>query len=272
MTGARERALGGAVVLGTAAVVLYPLLVIALTAVSRSSSTGTGLLPLDGFTLGNFSRVWNAGFGASLASSAIVALVATAASVVVSILAGYAFGTMRFPGAGALFAAMLLGLVVPVEGIVVPLYFDLRRVALTDDYAGLILAEIGVSVAFGTFWMRTFFRSVPRSLIDGARVDGASSWSVLWRVLVPIGRPAVVTLAALVFVWTWNDFLLSLILLSGGAITTAPLRLATFVGPRSSDPTGLAAAALIVAVPPAVVFLALQRDFVRGMLTGALRQ
>ena len=118
------------------------------------------------------------------------------------------------PRRPALFYLFLLGLMVPLESTVVPLYYDFRDLGLTDTYAALILPQAGVSLAFGTFWMRAFFRSVPRSLVEAARLDGSSSWSTLWRVVLPLGRPAVLTMAVLVFMWTWNEFLLALVMVS----------------------------------------------------------
>ena len=106
---------------------------------------------------------------------------------------------MRFRGSEALFYLFLLGLMIPTEAMIVPLYYDFRDLGLTDTYWALILPQVGTSVAFGTFWMRAYFRSVPRSLVEAARIDGASSWFTLWRVLLPLGaaggadhvRPAV---------------------------------------------------------------------------------
>ena len=142
---------------------------------------------------------------------------------------------------------MLLGMIVPTEALIVPLYYDLRDLGLTDTYWALILPQIGLSVSFGTFWMRAFFRSAPRSLIEAARVDGASSWTVLWRILVPLGRPAVLTMAVLIFMWTWNEFLLALVMVSSEHLRTAPLGLAFFQGQHTSDFSLLAAGAMIVA-------------------------
>ena len=153
-------------------------------------------------------------------------------SALLSILAGYAFGMMRFRGDQALFYLFLLGLMVPLESTVVPLYYDLRDLGLTDTYAALILPQVGVSLAFGTFWMRAFFRSVPRSLVEAARLDGSSSWSTLWRVVLPLGRPAVLTMIVLVFMWTWNEFLLALVMVTDENLRTAPLGLAFFSGPQ----------------------------------------
>jgi raffinose/stachyose/melibiose transport system permease protein len=221
---------------------------------------------------GSLAAAWDEGnFATYLRSSAIVTAAVVAISTVLSILAGYAFGLMRFRGEQVLFYAILLGLTIPMEAIVVPLYYDLRDVGLTDTYWALILPQAALSTAFGTFWMRAFFRSVPRSLIEAARLDGSSSWATLWRVVLPLGRPAVVTMVVLVFMWTWNEFLLALVMVSDESLRTAPLGLAFFQGRNTSDEALLAAGALIVAAPVAVVYLFLQRHFIRGMLSGAVK-
>jgi raffinose/stachyose/melibiose transport system permease protein len=223
-------------------------------------------------TAGDFSTAWTDGhFGTYLRSSAIVSLSVVAISTLLSILAGYAFGLMRFRGEQVLFYTLLLGLMVPLEATIVPLYYDLRDLGLTDTYWSLILPQSGVSVAFGTFWMRAFFRSVPRSLVEAARLDGSSSWSTLWRVIMPLARPAVLTMIVLVFMWTWNEFLLALVMVSDEDLRTAPLGLAFFQGRNTSDEALLAAGSLIVAAPVVVVYLFLQRHFIRGMLSGAVK-
>jgi raffinose/stachyose/melibiose transport system permease protein len=221
---------------------------------------------------GNFSTAWTDGhFGTYLRSSAIVTVSVVVIASFVSILAGYAFGQMRFRGSQVLFYLFLLGLMVPLEATVVPLYYDLRDVGLTDTYWALILPQAGLSTAFGTFWMRAFFRSVPRSLVEAARLDGSSSWVTLWRVILPLGRPAVLTMVVLVFMWTWNEFLLALVMVSDDSLRTAPLGLAFFQGRNTSDEALLAAGAVIVATPVVLVYLVLQRHFIRGMLSGAVK-
>ena len=217
-------------------------------------------------------EAWDEGhFATYLRSSVIVAVSVVAASTVLSILSGFAFGTMRFRGSTVLFYVFLLGLMVPQEALVVPLYFDLRRLELTDTYWALILPQVALSVAFGTFWMRSFFLAAPRSLLEAARIDGASSWTTLWRVLVPFGRPAILTMMVLVFMWTWNEFLLALVMVSSENLRTAPLGLAFFQGQHTSDLSLLAAGAVIVATPVVLVYVFLQRHFIRGMLSGAVK-
>jgi raffinose/stachyose/melibiose transport system permease protein len=221
---------------------------------------------------GDVGAAWEEGnFGTYLRSSVIVTGSVVAISTVLSVLAGYAFGLMRFRGAEVLFYLFVLGLTVPLEAIVVPLYYDLRDVGLTDTYWALILPQAALSTAFGTFWMRAFFRSVPRSLIEAARLDGSSSWVTLWRIVLPLGRPAVLTMVVLVFMWTWNEFLLALVMVTDESLRTAPLGLAFFQGRNTSDEALLTAGALIVAAPVVIVYLFLQRHFIRGMLSGAVK-
>ena len=221
---------------------------------------------------GSLTTAWDEGnFSTYLRSSAIVTVSVVLVSSVLSILAGYAFGLMRFRGEQVLFYVILLGLTIPMEAIVVPLYYDLRDVGLTDTYWALILPQAALSTAFGTFWMRAFFRSVPRSLIEAARLDGSSSWMTLWRVVLPLARPAVLTMVVLVSMWTWNEFLLALVMVSDESLRTAPLGLAFFQGRNTSDEGLLMAGSLIVAAPVVLVYLFLQRHFIRGMLSGAVK-
>jgi raffinose/stachyose/melibiose transport system permease protein len=259
---------------------LYPVLSILFLALHRKSDLVSGFAIPTRIDLSSFEAAWTEGrFATGFKSSFIVAGAVTAASAVLSIGTGYAFGTMRFVGDRIVFPIILLGIIFPYEATVIPLYYDFQDVPLLhwnllNTYWALILPQIGQSVAFGTFWMRAFFRSTPRSLIEAARIDGASSFGVLWRVLLPQAMPAVLTMSVLVFTYTWNEFLLALVLVSGTeSHQTAPLGLSFFAGAaRATDPTKVAAAAVLVALPILLVYLFLQRHFVRGMLAGALKE
>jgi raffinose/stachyose/melibiose transport system permease protein len=252
-------------------IALVPIVGIVVTALQSRGGAASFGVP-DGFELENFATAWDEGnFADYLRSSAIVTVSVVALSTLLSILAGYAFGMMRFRGSTPLFYLMLLGLMVPLEATIVPLYYDLRDLSLTDTYWALILPQVGASVAFGTFWMRAFFRSVPRSLVEAARLDGSSSWTTLWRVVLPLGRPAVLTMVALIFMWTWNEFLLALVMVSDEGLRTAPLGLAFFQGRNTTEYALLAAGSVIVATPVVVLYVFLQRHFIRGMLAGAVK-
>jgi raffinose/stachyose/melibiose transport system permease protein len=259
---------------------LYPVLSILFLALHRKTDLVSGFAFPTRIDLSSFEAAWTEGnFATGFKSSFVVAATVTVVSAVLSIGTGYAFGTMRFAGDRIVFPIILLGIIFPYEATVIPLYYDFQDVPLLhwnllNTYWALILPQIGQSIAFGTFWMRAFFRSTPRSLIEAARIDGATSFGVLWRVLLPQAWPAVLTMSLLVFTYTWNEFLLALVLVSGSeSHQTAPLGLSFFAGAaRAGDPTKVAAAAVLVALPILVVYLFLQRHFVRGMLAGALKE
>jgi len=272
MTSRGEQTLGYVILGVFGLIALLPIAGIVFTAL-QDPDGGAAFGSFDGIHLGNFKDAWEQGrFGTYLKSSVIVAVSVVVVAGAFSILAGYAFGLMRFRGSTALFYIFLLGLMVPLEAIIVPLYYEMRDTwHLYDTYLGIILPQIATSVAFGTFWMRAFFRSVPRSLVEAARIDGASSWFTLWRVLLPLARPAVLTMTVLLFMWTWNEFLLVLVMVSDEGLRTAPLGLSFFQGRNTSDLTLLAAGSVIVALPVVLVYVFLQRHFIRGMLAGAVK-
>ena len=190
-----DRTLTYAVLVLFVVVALVPVLQIVSTALSSNEHAQPGLLLPDGLHWHNFVDAWRRGhFGSYLRSSVIVTVVVVAAATVLSTMAAYAFGTMRFPGVSVLFYLFLLGLTVPEEALVIPLYYDFRGLGVTDTYWALILPQTAQSVAFGTYWMRTYFSRSSREITEAARIDGASTWSILWRVLVPSGRPAITTL------------------------------------------------------------------------------
>jgi raffinose/stachyose/melibiose transport system permease protein len=270
-----ERTANYAILGVVACFALFPILSILVSAVGPNDSTAGGgsTASVAGLHVGNFADAWRIGhFATYLRTSLLVSVSVVAVSVVLSILSGFAFGTMRFRGSSVLFYLFLLGIMMPSEAIVVPLYFDLRSLGLTDTLWAIVLPQIAQSVAFGTFWMRAYFRSSSRAIVEAARLDGASNRRILWQVLVPLARPAIVTLTVLIFMWTWNEFLIPLVMVTNESLRTAPLGLAFFQGQFTQGFTLLAAGAVIVATPVVAVYLFLQRHFIAGMLEGAVRE
>jgi raffinose/stachyose/melibiose transport system permease protein len=262
-----ERLLNYAILVLFAAIALYPVLLILRTALQPDQLGDSG-----GLHFGNFAEAWNEGrFGSYMRTSVVVAVLVVGLSTTLSVLAGYAFGTMRFAGSEAIFYVLLLGIMVPAEALVVPLYFDLRSLGYTDTLFAIVMPQVAQSVAFGTFWMRAYFRTSSREVVEAARLDGASHWRTLWSVLVPMGRPAITTMMVLVFLWTWNEFLIPLVMATSEDLRTAPLGLAFFQGRYTSGTALLAAGATLVALPVVVVYLILQRHFIRGMVEGAVK-
>lgn len=262
------------ILLAFALLAMWPVVMVLAAALgpddAARGAVGDGVL---GLHPENFVTAWQEGrFGTYLRTSVLVSGTVVAVSLVLSLLSGYALGTMRFRGSTVLFYVFLVGIMMPSEAVLVPLYYDLRALGLTDTIWALVLPQVAQSVAFGTFWMRAWFRSANRSVVDAARLDGASTWRVLWHVLVPLARPAIVTLTVLTFMWTWNEFLVPLVMVVSESLRTAPLGLAFFQGQYTQGFTLLAAGACIVATPVVVLYLLLQRHFIAGMLEGAVRE
>jgi raffinose/stachyose/melibiose transport system permease protein len=255
------------------ALAIYPLLSIVFLAFHKKTDNVTGFSLPSTLSLHTFTAAWSEGnFAKGMWGSFLVAATVTLVSAFLSLLTGYALGTMRFRGSGVAFNLIVLGLIFPYEATVIPLYYDFQDLHLTGTYWTLILPQIGQSISLGTFWMRAVFLTTPRSLVEAARIDGAGPVRILRSVLFPQVRPAMLTLCVLVFMYTWNEFLLALVMLQGSNNTTAPLGLSYFAGvTRSGDPTKVAAAAVLVALPILVMYLLLQRHFVRGVLAGALK-
>lgn len=224
------------------------------------------------WTLENFQEAWTVGkFNVFFKNSVIVTTIVVFASVFLSTMSGYAFGRLPLPGKSILFPLMLVGYMVPFEAVIIPLYNWMGALGLRNTYWALILPQIGLSVSFGTLWMSSFFETAPKELIDAAAIDGASRWQTLWLILWPLSKPATTTLIVLIFMWTWNEFLLALVMVQSEAMRTLPVGLAFFQGRFSSNLPLMAAGAIIVALPTILIYILFQRFFIRGMLGGAIK-
>lgn len=273
MTGRLDRFMTYTILVVFSVIALVPLALIVLEAMHPAGQLQNGFSFPDRINLDTFRQAWNVGrFGDYLLNSFVVAVAVVAGATILSVLSGYALGALDTPFRDGIFYLFLIGLVVPFEAMIVPLYYNLRDLGLTETYWALILPQLGLSLSFGTFWMRAFFRSAPAELIEAARIDGARSLTVLWRVLIPLAKPAITTMMVLLFLFTWNEFLLALVMVNASdSYRTAPLGLSNFQGRYSTDIPSLAAGSVIVALPVVIVYLFLQRQFIRGMLSGAVK-
>ena len=255
-------------------IILIPILGLVFSAFKTDSEVIKGPLSLPSeIRLDAFKEAWTTGrFNYFFRNSVIVTIVVVAVSVFLATLTGYAFAMLPVPGRKFLYPLMLLGYMVPFEAVIIPLYHLMNRMNLTDTYWALILPQVGLSVSFGTLWMSSFFRAAPRELVDAAAMDGCNRWQVLWRILWPLARPAVLTLVVLVFMWTWNEFLLALVMVQKETMRTLPVGLAFFQGRYSANIPLMAAGSLIVAAPILLVYILFQRYFIRGMLGGAVKE
>lgn len=251
------------------ALVVIPVAWFVLTGLSPNRA---GTIDLSQLSFSNFPEAWaQADLSHTLVSSAVITVSAVLLQAFLAIGSGYAFGVLGVVGDRLLFPIVLLGLMVSLEAIVVPLYYQLHDLGLTDSWLGMILIHAGTSVPFGTFWMRAVFRALPTSLVDAARIDGGNSWQVLRHVLIPVARPGILTLCLLNFMWTWNDYFLSLIFLSSPDKLTATVALGNFQSLYTTSVNLLAAASLMISIPVVLLYLFFQREFIHGIISGALK-
>lgn len=255
-----------------ALLVLLPFVGIVLAALHPSGSQVDGVALPEQWSWENFGLAWEAGgFDDLMRSSFIISGAVVPLVVLLATMAGFALSILKVWGGRVISLGFVLGLTVPVELLVIALYYNLREVGLTDAYLGVALAEVALFLPFGVYWMQSHFAGVPRELVEAARMDGARNSTVLWRVLMPISWPAVTTLTVLVFMWSWNQFLLVLVMMQDPSMRTAPTGLGLFVGQYGTDIPLLAAASLIVIAPIVVVYLVFQRSFVNGITQGAVK-
>lgn len=234
------------------------------------------LLP-DGLRWENYLLAWHYSdvvpFGRFFLNSALVAGCVTLGQLFTCVTAGYAFARLRFPGRDRLFLLYLATLMVPFQVTLVPLYLIMRQLHWIDTYFALIVP--GLVSAYGTFLVRQFMLSLPGELEDAARLDGASPPVMLVRIILPLSRPVVTTLAILSFLASWNSFLWPLIVINSTEYRTLPIGLASFIS--VPEATGapqfqlLMAAATFCMVPTLVVFLIAQRQFIKGIAMTGLK-
>ena len=235
---------------GIAIVSLYPLAVLVSTALEPLGSGGGGISFNHALSLEAFKYAWQTGdFSQYMLNTAIVTVSVVVISAVVSVMSGYAIAVLRPPGSKLLLWAAIFGFMLPTEALIVPWYYQLLPLGIVNTYWAMILPQVAQSVGFGTFWLYTAFRSMPPWLAESAGIDGASRWTQLWRVLTPTIAPAVRTMAALVFLWTWNSFMLPLVMVSKQSLFVVTVGLAPFQGAHFNNYAALAAGSILAALP-----------------------
>lgn len=254
-------------------VAILPFLITTLASLKTMPEIVQGVLSLpDEPVWGNYSEAWRVGrFGRFFFNSTVVAIAVVVPSVLFSAMSGYAFARFRFRGANALFAYLLVGLVVPLQAMVIPLFYLIRELNLLDSLWALILPQIALSMSFGTLLMRQAFAGIPSEIAEAATLDGANSWQTLWHVMFPLARPMVGTLALLFFIWTWNEFLLPLVVNIDPDYHTLPVGILYFQQQWTSNLPLIAAGATIIFLPLIGIFLLFQKQLVAGLTEGALK-
>ncbi|HET7527182.1 MAG TPA: carbohydrate ABC transporter permease [Burkholderiaceae bacterium] len=234
-----------------------------------ASSYPPPLLPADP-TLGNYRQLFaQAGMGGYLLNSAVIACGVTAISVLFNVMAGYAFAKLRFTGRDALFKSLLAALVVPGQVAMMPLFLMLKAMGLVNTWAGVIVP--GMAGVFGIFLVRQYARSLPDALLESARMDGAGELRIFLVVVLPLLKPVLVTLAVFAFLGSWNDFMWPLIVLTDGALHTAPVALASLSREHVQDSELMMAGSVVTVLPVLALFVGLQRYYLQGLLMGSVK-
>jgi len=205
-----------------------------------------------------------------LANSAGLAAAVTVVSVLLNSLAGYAFAKLQFAGRDCVFRVLLAALVIPGQVSMLPLFLMLRNMGLINTYFGVLVP--GMASIFGIFLVRQYALSIPQSLLDAARVDGAGELRIYWSLVVPFCKPVLVTLAVFTFMGSWNDFLWPLIVLTDEDLQTLPVALANLLGEHVQDVELMMAGAVLTVLPVVVMFLSLQRYYLEGIVSGGVKE
>ncbi|HEV7639808.1 MAG TPA: carbohydrate ABC transporter permease [Gaiellaceae bacterium] len=221
-------------------------------------------------TWANYSGVWNnTSIPTALKTTAIIAIGGTFLPIIVAALAGYAFAWLEFPGRDWLFVGVIALLVVPLQMALIPVFHLYNTFHLYDTILGLVLFHTAFGLPFAIFLLRNFFIGIPRDILESARIDGASEIRIFLKLILPLGLPAIASLAIFQFLWTWNDLLVALVM----ARNTSPITVEIFSQLRQfgSNIDIIAPASFMSMIIPLGVFFAFQRYFVQGLLAGSVK-
>ncbi|WP_132984858.1 carbohydrate ABC transporter permease [Luteimonas terricola] len=221
-------------------------------------------------TLDNYRELFaRTGFGRAFGNSLVVSFAITLGSLLVNTAAGYAFAKLRFRGRERLFQLMLAALVVPAQVAMLPLFLLMKELGLVNSLGGVVVPAL--AGVFGIFLVRQYARSIPDALIEAARIDGAGELRIFFQVVLPMLKPVLVTLAIFTFMAAWNDFMWPLIVLAEQQQYTLPVALAALSREHIMDVEMMMAGAVVTVLPVLLLFLALQRYYMQGLLLGSVK-
>ncbi|MBC6432280.1 carbohydrate ABC transporter permease [Nostoc sp. HG1] len=250
-------------------IVLLPLFVVFLTSFAPTATSPENLSK-NSWSLANYRVAWQQGkFLLAFANSTLVAIAVTAFQIVTSALAGYALARLKFRGRQALLLVVLATLVIPFQLLVIPIFLVLKWGHLINTYGALILPT--AVNGFGIFLLRQYFQTIPVELEEAAAIDGANRLQILWRVMLPLARPALVTLFLFTFIGEWNDLFKPLVFTTRPELRTVQLALAEFQEQFTNNWPLMMAAVTIATVPVMVLFLIGQRQFIQGIAATGIK-
>ena len=260
------------VLLGAAVVTIAPLvwmLSVSLMSPGEATAFPPPLVPGQP-TLANYRELFtHAGMGRYLVNSVVLTIGVTLVSLSFNVAAGYAFAKLPFRGRDRIFKSLLAALVIPGQVAMVPLFLLLKQMGLVNSYGGVIVPAM--ASIFGIFMVRQYALSIPDSVLEAARIDGASELRIFRSIIVPVLKPIIVTLAVFTSLGTWNDFMWPLIVLNDSDLYTLPVALASLSREHVQDNELMMAGSVLTTLPVLLVFLVLQRYYVEGLMLGSVK-
>jgi raffinose/stachyose/melibiose transport system permease protein len=253
--------------------VMYPFVFVLFTSLKASNEVRIHPLSLPAHWLwSNYREAWTGGhFSTYFRNSIEIAVPVVIAVVISSILAAFAFTQLRFRGSRVLYWYFLAGLGLPLEALIISLYFQMLDLDLLNTPWSVMLPMIGILLPFGILLLTGFVGEIPGELLDAAKLDGASDRQLLTQMVVPLAWPGIVTVMVFSFLWTWNQFFLPAVMLTNDSARTLPIGLYGFIGTYTSEQHLLAAGTLITAAPVILLYVVFQRQFVQGITVGSLK-
>ncbi len=203
-------------------------------------------------------------------NSLILSVLVTTVSLIFNSMAGYAFAKFRFSGKDKLFTILLSSMIIPAQVTMLPLFLMLKYMGFINTYMAIVIP--GLANIFGIFMIRQYAISIPDSLLESARIDGATDFQIYWKIILPLCKPILVTLALFTFLGTWNDFLWPLIVLTDNSMYTLPVALANLMGEHTKDPELMMAGSVVTIIPVVIVFLSLQKYYLKGIMMGGVKE
>lgn len=263
---------GRALLIGLMTITILPFISIFVTALHPSGTVPSGFeWPADP-QWGNFIEAFTvANMTALLASSAFIVVAVVPIALVISTMAAFAIGLLRIPGARILLFLFVFGLTLPFGGIIVPLYYLERSLGIYNTRLAIVLPLIGLYMPFAVFWMRAHFVNMPVEISEAAKVDGATTWDLFWQIHLPLARAPMASLGILMSVWTWNQFLLALVLVEDPTERTMAGALGAFQGHYATDVPLLCAGTILILLPTLIIFVLFQRQIITALLQGSVK-
>jgi multiple sugar transport system permease protein len=262
-----------ALLLGSVALTLFPLLwMVAASFMPEGEANAfpPRLLP-SAITTAHYRALFTRlDLARYVANSVLLATLVTLIALFVNSAAGYAFAKLRFGGRDRIFRMLLALLVVPTQVTMLPLFLMIKSLGLVNTYAGVIIP--GMASVFGIFLVRQYALSMPESLLDAARIDGAGEFRIYWSIVLPACRPILVTLAVFTFLGAWNDFMWPLVVLTDADMYTLPVALANLAGEHVQDTELMMAGSVLTVLPVVLLFLTLQRYYIAGIMSGSVKE